>query len=143
MSDDNPYIEAHFKTLKYCPAWPGHFDTLDDARAWCEQFFEYYNHVHRHRALGLHTPASVHYDGVESLPRGATLDAAYAANRHASPSAHATKRRRGGINQPRRREANGAPARRSEHPDHRRCDGLVYGISASDSRISSAVFVQT
>jgi hypothetical protein len=55
VSDDNPYIEAHFKTLKYCPAWPGHFDTVDDARAWCEQFFDYYNHIHRHRALGLHT----------------------------------------------------------------------------------------
>ena len=40
VSDDNPYIEAHFKTLKYCPAWPGHFDTLEDARAWCEQFFD-------------------------------------------------------------------------------------------------------
>lgn len=33
VSDDNPYIEAHFKTLKYCPAWPGHFDTLADAYA--------------------------------------------------------------------------------------------------------------
>lgn len=82
VSDDNPYIEAHFKTLKYCPAWPGHFDTLDDARAWCEQFFEYYNHVHRHRALGLHTPASVHYGTASEIraQRGATLDAAYAAN---------------------------------------------------------------
>jgi putative transposase len=47
VSNDNPYIEAHFKTLKYCPAWPGHFDTVKDARAWCEQFFDYYNHIHR------------------------------------------------------------------------------------------------
>ena len=82
VSDDNPYIESHFKTLKYCPAWPGHFDTLDDARAWCEQFFDYYNHVHRHRALGLHTPASVHYGTAQEIraQRAATLDAAYAAN---------------------------------------------------------------
>jgi putative transposase len=43
----NPYIEAHFKTLKYCPAWPGRFDNINDARAWAEQFFDYYNHVHR------------------------------------------------------------------------------------------------
>jgi len=82
VSDDNPYIEAHFKTLKYCPAWPGHFDTIDDAREWCAQFFEYYNHVHRHRALGLHTPASVHYGTATEIraQRAVTLDAAYAAN---------------------------------------------------------------
>ena len=82
VSDDNPYIEAHFKTLKYCPAWPGHFDNLDDARAWCDEFFDYYNHVHRHRALGLHTPASVHYDTATEIraQRAVTLNAAYAAN---------------------------------------------------------------
>jgi len=82
VSDDNPYIEAHFKTLKYCPAWPGHFDSIDDARAWAEQFFDYYNHVHRHRALGLHTPASVHYGTAPEVraQRAKTLDAAYAAN---------------------------------------------------------------
>lgn len=82
VSDDNPYIEAHFKTLKYCPAWPGHFDTVDDARVWCEQFFDYYNHIHRHRALGLHTPASVHYGTATEIraQRTKTLDAAYAAN---------------------------------------------------------------
>ena len=82
VSDDNPFIEAHFKTLKYCPAWPGHFDTLAEARAWASQFFDYYNHVHRHRALGLHTPASVHYGTAVEVraQRSATLDAAYAAN---------------------------------------------------------------
>jgi len=82
VSDDNPYIEAHFKTLKYCPAWPGHFDNINDARAWAEQFFDYYNHVHRHRALGLHTPASVHYGTATEVraQRAKTLDAAYAAH---------------------------------------------------------------
>ena len=82
VSDDNPYIEAHFKTLKYCPAWPGHFENLNDARAWCDEFFDYYNHVHRHRALGLHAPASVHYDTATEIraQRAMTLDAAYAAN---------------------------------------------------------------
>lgn len=39
VSDDNPYIEAHVKILKYCPPLPGHFDTVADARAWWEQFF--------------------------------------------------------------------------------------------------------
>ncbi len=82
VSDDNPYIEAHFKTLKYCPAWPGYFEDLDGARAWCEQFFDYYNHLHRHRALGLHTPASVHYGTAVEIraQRAVTLDAAYVAN---------------------------------------------------------------
>ena len=82
VSDDNPYIEAHFKTLKYCPAWPGHFDTLHDARAWSEQFFDYYNHQHRHRALGLHTPASVHYNTATEIraQRAITLTDAYRAN---------------------------------------------------------------
>lgn len=82
VSDDNPYIEAHFKTLKYCPAWPGHFEDIDEARTWAEQFFDYYNHVHRHRALGLHTPASVHYGTAAEVraERAKTLDAAYAAN---------------------------------------------------------------
>ena len=82
VSNDNPYIEAHFKTLKYCPAWPGHFENLNDARAWCDEFFDYYNHVHRHRALGLHTPASVHYDTATQIraQRAVTLNAAYTAN---------------------------------------------------------------
>ena len=45
-SDDNPYIEAVFKTLKYCPAWPGHFGSLQDARSWCDQFVSYYRREH-------------------------------------------------------------------------------------------------
>jgi len=85
-SDDNPYIEAVFKTLKYCPAWPGHFGSIHDARSWCDQFVSYYNHVHRHGALGLHTPASVHYGtaGEVRTMRAEVLDAAYAANRPGS-----------------------------------------------------------
>jgi putative transposase len=61
VSNDNPFSEAQFKTLKYCPAFPGRFGSLADARAFCQTFFNHYNHVHRHKALGLHTPASVHY----------------------------------------------------------------------------------
>jgi putative transposase len=82
VSNDNCYSEAGFKTLKYCPAFPGHFDTIDDANAFCRIFFHYYNHEHRHSGIGLHTPASVH-DGtaVEIRARRAeTLAAAYAAN---------------------------------------------------------------
>ena len=61
VSNDNPYSEAAFKTLKYAPVFPENFGSLQDARAFCESFFAYYNHEHRHSGIGLHTPASVHY----------------------------------------------------------------------------------
>ena len=61
VSNDNPYSEAQFKTLKYCPAFPARFGSIADARAFCTAFFDHYNHVHRHSGIGLHTPASVHY----------------------------------------------------------------------------------
>ena len=60
VSNDNPYSEAQFKTLKYCPAFPGTFGSLQDARAFCGVVFTYYNHEHRHSGIGLHTPYSVH-----------------------------------------------------------------------------------
>ena len=82
VSNDNPYSEAQFKTLKYCPAFPARFGSIPDARAFATAFFEHYNHVHRHAGIGLHTPASVHYGtaGEIRAQRGVTLDAAYAAN---------------------------------------------------------------
>ena len=61
VSNDNPFSEAGFKTLKYCPAFPGNFGSIQDARLFCESFFAHYNHEHRHSGIGLHTPASVHY----------------------------------------------------------------------------------
>ena len=60
VSNDNPFSEAQFKTFKYCPAFPGEFGCLPDARAFSEVFFTYYNNEHRHSGIGLHTPASVH-----------------------------------------------------------------------------------
>jgi len=82
VSNDNPYSEANFKTLKYCPAFPGRFGSIHDARSFCAAFFDHYNHIHRHAGIGLHTPASVHYGtaGHIRAQRGVTLDAAYAAN---------------------------------------------------------------
>jgi putative transposase len=82
VSNDNPYSEAAFKTLKYCPAFPDRFGSLADARAFCERFFAYYNHDHRHSALGWHTPASVHHGSADQVRarRAATLTAAYRAN---------------------------------------------------------------
>ena len=63
-------VRVHNKTLKYCPVFPGTFATLDDARAFSDLFFTYYNNEHRHSGIGLHTPASVH-DGTAGPSRPA------------------------------------------------------------------------
>ncbi len=60
VSNDNPYSEAQFKTLKYCPAFPSRFGSLEHARQFCVEFFDAYNNSHRHSGLGLLTPAVVH-----------------------------------------------------------------------------------
>lgn len=62
VSDDNPYSESLFKTLKYCPSFPlgGRFDTLDAAKAWVEKFVEWYNTIHLHSGINWVTPASRH-----------------------------------------------------------------------------------
>ncbi|GAB3284244.1 IS3 family transposase [Kineosporia babensis] len=59
-SNDNPYSESAFKTLKYCPAFPEFFTGLGDAQIFLTIFFRYYNNEHRHSGIGLYTPASVH-----------------------------------------------------------------------------------
>jgi len=60
-SNDNPYSEAHFKTLKYRPEFPDRFGSIQDSRSLCRGFFPWYNHEHRHGSLALLTPADVHY----------------------------------------------------------------------------------
>jgi len=61
VSDDNPYSEALFRTLKYTPAWPPkRFESLNAAREWVKEFVHWYNHVHRHSALKFVTPAQRH-----------------------------------------------------------------------------------
>jgi putative transposase len=82
VSNDNPYSESQFETLKHCPAFPGRFGCLADARAFCAEFFAYYNHEHRHSGIGLHTPASVHFGTAEQVraQRAKILHDAYAAN---------------------------------------------------------------
>lgn len=59
-SNDNPYSEAQFKTLKYRPGYPDRFGSLQDARNWANDFFQWYNHQHRHTGLALMTPVAVH-----------------------------------------------------------------------------------
>jgi putative transposase len=61
VSNDNPYSEAQFKTLKYCPQFPGQFGSIEDARVFCQDFFGYYNKEHRHSGIGLVTPEQLHY----------------------------------------------------------------------------------
>jgi putative transposase len=79
-STDNPYSEAQFKTLKYRPTFPRRFDSIEHARAFCRDFFAYYNHTHRHSGIGLLTPATVHHGHAQRVhaDRARVLDAAYA-----------------------------------------------------------------
>jgi putative transposase len=80
VSNDNPYSEAQFKTLKYCPAFPDRFGSYEDALGFCHAFFRYYNHEHRHSGIGLMTPYAMHHGLAPQIvaARQATLLAAYA-----------------------------------------------------------------
>ncbi len=61
VSNDNPYSESQFKTMKYRPEFPDRFGSIEDARAFCQTFFAWYNNEHYHSGLGLLTPYDVHY----------------------------------------------------------------------------------
>lgn len=82
QSNDNPFSEAAFKTLKYFWDYPTRFDSIGHARAWMDAFVTYYNHEHRHSGIGYYTPASVHYGTavIVQQHRQQALDAAYAAH---------------------------------------------------------------
>jgi len=82
VSDDNPYSEAQFKTLKYRPDFPARFGSIEDARTHCREFFHWYNTEHRHSGIGFMTPDIVHYgqSSAVTLQRAITLDAAFAAH---------------------------------------------------------------
>jgi putative transposase len=81
-SNDNPYSEAQFKTLKYRPEFPDRFGSIEDGRAFCRRFFQWYNHEHRHSGLGFHTPATVHFGHAQriQIERASLLQTAYAAH---------------------------------------------------------------
>ena len=82
VSNDNPFSESQFKTLKYRPEFPERFMSYDEARAFCVEFFAWYNDEHYHSGLRMLTPASVHYGlaGPILAQRGLTLAAAYVAH---------------------------------------------------------------
>jgi len=81
VSDDNPFSESQFKTLKYRPGFPDRFGSIEDARSFCRGFFRWYNHDHRHHGIALLTPAQVHQGQAAAVlaERQRVLDAAYIA----------------------------------------------------------------
>jgi putative transposase len=94
-SNDNPYSEAHFRTLKYRPDFPDTFGCLIDARAFCQRFFTWYNTEHRHSGIAWHTPHNVHHGHTQTVRavRADVLAAAYTRNperfvrKHPEPAA--------------------------------------------------------
>jgi putative transposase len=82
VSNDNPFSESHFKTLKYRPDFPDRFSSQDDALRFCRKFVHWYNHDHYHTGIGLLTPAMVHYGQAPQVlaTRQLVLDAAYLAH---------------------------------------------------------------
>ena len=82
VSNDNPFSESHFKTLKYQPRFPKCFGCIQDAKQFCREFFAWYNAAHHHAGLGLMTPNQVHYGQIDAIhaARQTTLDAAFALN---------------------------------------------------------------
>ncbi len=82
VSDDNPFSEAQFKTLKYHPDFPGRFLGIDHATSYCRSFFPWYNTEHRHGGISMLTPADVHFGRAQTMldQRQRTLADAWAAH---------------------------------------------------------------
>jgi hypothetical protein len=95
VSDDNAFSESQFKTLKYQPDYPERFSSLAHARAWCQEFFTWYNDHHQHSGLALFTPADVYYGRVDDIAarRQVALDAAYATHPERFPNGPPVARR--------------------------------------------------
>jgi transposase InsO family protein len=88
VSNDNPFSEAQFKTLKYTPGFPDRFGSYEDARSWCQHFFPWYNQEHRHSGIAYLTPAVVHYGQAEPVLRARreVLERVYAAHPERFPN---------------------------------------------------------
>jgi putative transposase len=93
VSNDNPYSESLFKTLKYGPEFPERFGSLCDARQFMDTFTNWYNHEHRHTGIGLHTPADVHFGLAtnKAADRRSVLTDARARHPHRFGTTHAPK----------------------------------------------------
>ncbi len=94
-SNDNPYSESQFRTLKYRPEFPERFGSYQDAHAFCGRFFRWYNDEHRHSGIGFHTPADVH-SGRAELVRAtqSASSASHPNHRRCRPRSGSTSRRR-------------------------------------------------
>jgi putative transposase len=97
-SNDNPFSESHFKTLKYQPQFPQRFGCIEDAKTFCRSFVDWYNQDHHHAGIGLMTPDQVHYGQTDEIyaARQKTFDRAYPIQNASSKS-----RRNHRSNQPR------------------------------------------
>lgn len=79
VSNDNPYSESQFKTMKYRPDFPGQFGCLEDSRSFCQVFFNWYNTEHYHSGIGYLPPEDVHYGRAQQIikERETVLKAAF------------------------------------------------------------------
>jgi len=95
QSNDNPYSESNFKTLKYRPEFPDRFGCIEDARVYVRDFVEWYNLNHHHSGLAMFTPHDVHYGLVEEklIVRATTLREAYERNPERFPHGLLTVKR--------------------------------------------------
>ncbi len=95
VSDDNPFSESHFKTMKYRPDFPTRFGCIEDARAFSQDFFSWYNNEHHHSGLELLTPSDVHYGRTEQrvIERQSVLDKAFVAHPERFPLGRPLARR--------------------------------------------------
>ena len=98
VSNDNPYSEAQFKTVKYHPGFPGRFSNIEEAKEFCRSFFPWYNTEHRHGGIGLLTPAQVHFG---HAPRGDPAEAGRSRRRLRRPSGALRGRPAPGLGTPR------------------------------------------
>lgn len=81
-SDDNPYSESQFKTLKYHPSFPGRFGSVEDARTFCQRFLTWYNTEHHHGGIGLLTPEDMHYGRATQITAARQVVLANAYDKH-------------------------------------------------------------
>lgn len=143
VSNDNPYSEAHFKTVKYDPSYPERFASYEHAWRWCEEFFEFYNDRHHHSALALLTPSMVHHGQVEEVlaHRDEVLAQAYAAHPErfvkGPPRAERPPRvvyiNRAPVEEtPGREPPPEAPLPATHKPEGDEVDGLVQGAAANE-----------
>lgn len=95
VSNDNPYSESQFKTLKYRPGFPERFGSVQDSRAFGSVFFDWYNNDHRHSGIGMLTPAMVHFGTVQQVldARTTTLSTAYLAHPERFVNGHPVPKR--------------------------------------------------